>query len=48
VNVEDAVPVPVPDGYDLTNPDIYSAGVPLAEYAWLRRSAPVFWNAQTV
>jgi cholest-4-en-3-one 26-monooxygenase len=46
--VEDAVPVPVPEGYDLTNPDIYSVGVPLAEFAWLRRSAPVFWNAQTV
>lgn len=42
------MPVPVPAGYDLTNPDIYAAAVPLAEYAWLRRSAPVFWNAQTV
>ena len=42
------MPVPVPEGYDLTNPDIYAAGVPLAEFAWLRRSAPVFWNSQTV
>lgn len=42
------MPVPVPDGYDLTNPDIYESGVPLDEFAWLRRSAPVFWNAQTV
>ncbi|HMU78920.1 MAG TPA: cytochrome P450 [Microthrixaceae bacterium] len=42
------MPVPVPPGYDLTDPDIYANAVPLAEYAWLRRSAPVFWNAQTV
>ncbi|MEI2697912.1 MAG: cytochrome P450 [Microthrixaceae bacterium] len=42
------MPVPVPAGYDLTNPDIYASGVPLEEYAWLRRSSPVFWNAQTV
>ncbi len=42
------MPVPVPEGYDLTNPDIYAERVPLEEYAWLRRSAPVFWNAQTV
>jgi cholest-4-en-3-one 26-monooxygenase len=42
------VPVPVPEGYDLTNPDIYAEKVPLDEFAWLRRSAPVFWNAQTV
>ncbi|MBS1838112.1 MAG: cytochrome P450, partial [Actinobacteria bacterium] len=41
------MPVPVPAGYDLTNPDIYAAGVPLEEYAWLRASAPVFWNEQT-
>lgn len=41
------MPVPVPEGYDLTNPDIYAAGVPLDDYAWLRSSAPVFWNAQT-
>ncbi len=42
------MPVPLPAGYDLTNPDIYANAVPLAEYAWLRRSAPVFWNAQTL
>lgn len=42
------MPVPVPEGYDLTNPDIYAAGVPLDDYAWLRMNAPVFWNAQTV
>jgi cholest-4-en-3-one 26-monooxygenase len=42
------MPVPVPQGYDLTNPDIYSSGVPFEEFAYLRHSAPVFWNAQTV
>ena len=42
------MPVPVPEGYDLTDPDIYAKGVPLEDYAWLRLNAPVFWNAQTV
>ncbi len=41
------MPVPVPAGYDMTDPDILAAGVPLDQYAWLRRTAPVFWNAQT-
>jgi len=42
------MPVPVPPGYDLTNPDIHAQRVPLDEYAWLRHTAPVFWNEQTV
>lgn len=42
------MPAPVPEGYDLTNPDIYAEKVPLEEFSWLRRSAPAFWNAQTV
>ncbi len=42
------MPVPIPEGYDLTDPDILAKGVPLEDYAWLRQSAPVFWNAQTV
>ena len=41
------MPVPVPDGYDLTDPDIYAERVPFEEFAWLRKSAPIFWNAQT-
>lgn len=41
------MPVPVPEGYDLTEPDILAAGVPFEDFAWLRRCAPVFWNAQT-
>jgi len=42
-----AVTVPVPQGFDLTNPDLHAERVPLEEYAWLRRSAPVFWNVQS-
>lgn len=41
------MPVPVPDGHDFTNPDIFADAVPLADFAWLRLNAPVFWNAQT-
>ena len=37
---------PLPDGFDVTDPDLYAARVPLAEFAALRRSAPVWWNAQ--
>lgn len=42
------MPVPVPAGYDFTNPDILSGGVPFEDFAWLRMNAPVFWNEQTV
>ena len=42
------MPVPVPDGYDLTDPDIYAERVPFGEFAWLRQNAPIFWNVQTV
>ncbi|WP_214400942.1 cytochrome P450 [Pseudonocardia lacus] len=36
----------IPDGFDLTDPDLYTRGVPLAELAELRRTAPVWWNRQ--
>ena len=36
------------DGLDLTSPDLYAERVPLAEFALLRKTAPVWWNAQTV
>jgi cholest-4-en-3-one 26-monooxygenase len=36
----------IPDGFDLTDPDIYAHRVPLAELAEMRRTAPVWWNAQ--
>ncbi|HYI61263.1 MAG TPA: cytochrome P450 [Acidimicrobiales bacterium] len=35
------------EGLDLTSPDLYAQRVPLEEFALLRRTAPVWWNAQT-
>lgn len=40
-------PVEVPEGHDFLDPDILAERVPLGEYAWLRKTAPVFWNPQT-
>lgn len=40
-------PVPVPEGFDFTNPDLYEDRVPLGEFADLRMNAPIFWNPQT-
>ncbi len=37
---------PLPPGIDLTDPDLYVERVPLDELAALRRTAPVWWNAQ--
>ncbi len=37
---------PVPDGFNFIDPDRLQSGVPLAEFAMLRRSAPVWWNAE--
>ncbi len=36
----------LPDGFDFTDPDVYHRRVPLPEFAELRRTAPVWWNAQ--
>lgn len=38
----------LPEGFDVTDPDIYAARVPVAEYAELRRSAPIWWNQKPV
>ena len=38
--------VRIPEGFDFTDPDLYTSRVPLAELAELRRAAPVWWNAQ--
>ncbi|MFC5720030.1 cytochrome P450 [Streptomyces gamaensis] len=40
------LPLPFPDGFDLTDPDLCQRGIPLPEFAVLRRTAPVWWNAQ--
>ncbi|MFD7664736.1 cytochrome P450 [Streptomyces sp. NPDC059788] len=36
----------LPDGFDFTDPDVYQRRVPLPEFAQLRRTEPVWWNAQ--
>jgi cholest-4-en-3-one 26-monooxygenase len=36
----------IPPGFDFTDPDLYSHRVPAEEFAELRRTAPVWWNAQ--
>ncbi|WP_433547878.1 cytochrome P450 [Streptomyces sp. CA-294286] len=42
------MPCPVlPEGFDFTDPDVLHAGVPLPEFATMRRTAPVWWCAQT-
>jgi cholest-4-en-3-one 26-monooxygenase len=35
----------IPAGIDFTDPDLYAKRVPLEEFAELRKSAPVWWNA---
>jgi cholest-4-en-3-one 26-monooxygenase len=37
--------VSLPEGFDLTSPDLIEERLPIAEYAELRRTAPVWWNA---
>ena len=36
----------IPPGFDFIDPDLYVDRVPTAELAELRRTAPVWWNAQ--
>jgi len=36
----------IPEGFDFTDPDLYVSRMPAAEFAELRRAAPVWWNAQ--
>jgi cholest-4-en-3-one 26-monooxygenase len=38
--------VRIPEGFDFTDPDMYVERRPLEEFALLRRTAPVWWNAQ--
>ena len=42
------MPTPdLPPGFDFTDPDLNCARLPVEELAALRRSAPIWWNAQT-
>ncbi|KJR09053.1 steroid C27-monooxygenase [Gordonia sihwensis] len=34
------------EGWDFTNPDLLVEGIPVKEFAELRKTAPVWWNAQ--
>jgi cholest-4-en-3-one 26-monooxygenase len=36
----------LPAGFDVNDPDMYVAGLPRAEWEELRRTAPVWWQAQ--
>jgi cholest-4-en-3-one 26-monooxygenase len=36
----------IPEGFDFTDPDLCASRVPAQELAELRRTAPVWWNAQ--
>lgn len=36
----------LPPGFDFTDPDIHAERLPVEELAELRRSAPIWWNAQ--
>jgi cholest-4-en-3-one 26-monooxygenase len=36
----------IAEGFDFTDPDLYAERLPLAEFAELRRTAPVWWNPQ--
>ncbi|GAA4888272.1 cytochrome P450 [Saccharopolyspora cebuensis] len=38
--------VALPEGFDFTDPDLYAERLPMAEFAELRRTAPVWWNRQ--
>ncbi|MEV6335730.1 cytochrome P450 [Nocardia vinacea] len=37
----------IPTGFDFTDPDLLSTRLPIQEFAELRRTAPVWWCAQT-
>jgi len=39
--------VRLPQGYDFTDPDVLLEGIPVTEFAELRKTAPVWWNEQT-
>ena len=42
-----ATPVcPLGKGFDFTNPDVLERGMPVAEFAELRRTSPIWWNEQ--
>ncbi|WP_031465321.1 cytochrome P450 [Sciscionella sediminilitoris] len=37
----------IPEGFDFTDPNVYAERVPHAEFAELRKTAPVWWNPKS-
>ncbi|MBL1077488.1 cytochrome P450 [Nocardia sp. 2] len=37
----------VPDGFDVTDPDLWAQRVPVDEFTELRKAAPIWWNAKS-
>ncbi|MBD0324574.1 MAG: cytochrome P450, partial [Aldersonia sp.] len=37
----------LPDGFDVTAPDIYAERMPFEEFAELRKTAPIWWNSKS-
>ena len=37
----------LPQGFDFVDPDVLLKGIPVAEFAQLRKTAPVWWNEQS-
>ncbi|PSR68966.1 steroid C27-monooxygenase [Nocardia sp. MDA0666] len=37
----------LPEGFDATDPDMWARGIPVEEFAELRRAAPIWWNPQS-
>ena len=37
----------LPPGYDFTDPDVLLNGIPVTEFAELRKTSPVWWNEQS-
>ncbi|WP_020495445.1 cytochrome P450 [Sciscionella marina] len=37
----------IPEGFDFTDPNVYAERVPHAEFAELRKTAPVWWNSKS-
>lgn len=44
--IESGTGCPFGPGYDFTDPDVLLRGIPVTEFAELRKTAPVWWNEQ--
>lgn len=46
IGVMSTTTCPFGENFDFTDPDVLLAGLPVTQFAELRRTAPVWWNAQ--